>query len=802
MYPHLLKIQIAVAAMVAVGGFVLGGNLRAFDICAISVVGAILAFVVVDRLKWFELSGWIANFVLIGILFLSMRDFIGGNSTEKLISVANLLAYLQVALAFQKKTPRLCWQLLVLSILQIVVAAIFNLNFEYWLYFVLYFGVVIVMMTLQNDFAKWTNLKRKHKQDSTLARQEAQVTANSHPATLGKPVAISRMTSNRRLTAAWLLIIPWLAVSIAFAFLLFHSLPRTAQKDWDEAGLKDFTGTGMSKKVKLDHDGVVNLSNTLIFRAKFLDGRTRERAVINGQPYFRGMALNRWTLKDNVTSWEAPYDHVFNWSYQPLLRYRFGTNRAKNAKPISIEYVMEPSVDPLVYAPMPCYRKLRGESEVEFCRDISALTRRRSESTNTITSYVYSTSTFVDQRNAPLNGWPYQPFKFGESFPQMETGSPEYQLLTEFDRDRYPELVDITNKIVAANADADRIELCDAILEHFNRSNRYTYTLDYRNIELDKSIDPIEDFVAGHRTGHCEMYASAMVLMLRSQGIPARYVLGFHGGEYNSLADCYMIHGRHAHAWVEAYVPPKACTQQMFDDGVAGIGGAWITLDPTPPVNFSASNEAIDLARTFWQDYVISPDRNKQDFNGANMLVMSSTRNSEVGRLIDYLVELTKKNKPIQYGLIAMAGMLFMLLAVRSRRFRETGEVKLQRPVTLVRRLLARAAAVISPQLSRFIVGEKSITVPFYGDLERLLAKHYQLKRSHDQTQLEFASQATTAISRHNTKPIERDKIGKILESVTAAFYQQRFSPMPLDNKTVADIENQIKSLEQIIKSS
>ena len=801
MYPHLLKIQIAVAALVAVGGFVLGSNLRAIDISVISIMGAVIAFTVVDRLKWFELSGWIANFVLLGILFLSMRDFIGGNSTEKLISVANLLAYLQVALAFQKKTPRLCWQLLLLSILQIVVAAIFNLNFEYGQYFILYFAIVTVMMTLQNDFGKWTKLQRKHKQDLALAKNEIQVTASAHPATLGKPVAISRLSSSRRLTSAWLLVIPWLMVSISFAFLLFHSLPRSPQQDWDEAGLKKFTGTGMSKKVKLDNDGLISLSNALIFRAKFSDVVSGEQVLLNGNPYFRGMSLSQLTFNSKVTSWEAPYDHVFNWSYQQLGRYQTTAVQAKNSKPVAIEFIMEPTHDPLLYATMPLFRKFNDESDVEFCRELSALTRRRNDVTNTITSYIYSTTTSVDDSNSLLKGWPYQPFKFGSSFPTLETGSPEYMLLTEIEPGHYPKLVEIADEIAATNSEAGRIEICNAILDHFNNSNRYEYTLDYTDVDLDKTIDPVEDFVANHRQGHCELYASAMILMLRSQGIPARYVVGFHGGEYNSLADCYMIHGRHAHAWVEAYVPPEECTQEMLDTGMAGTGGSWITLDPTPAVDLADSNGAIDLARSIWQDYVISPDQNKQDFNGNNRLLMASASSSELGQIFDYVIDLIKENKASQFGLTTIVGLFLLMLALRGQRRNRKKQKKSQKPATLVRRMLARVASVVSPELSRYIAGETAIAVPFYGDMERLLAKHYQLKRSQDQTQLEFATHATNTISGHASNPIERDKIGKILETVTAAFYQQRFGSMPLDNETVADIENQIKSLEQTFKN-
>lgn len=799
MYPHLLKIQIAIACLVAIGGFVLGVNLRASDLAAVSIIGAVVAFIIVDRLKWFELYGWLANIVLIGILFFSMRDFIGGNSTEKLRSVANLLAFMQVALAFQKKTPRLCWQLLVMSILQVVVAAIFNLNFEHGAYFILYFAVVTVTMSLQNDFGNWTRLHRQNEAGQANAREQSKVTLTAHPATLGKPIAISRTTENRRMVNAWQLLVPWMVVSTVFAFLLYHSLPRSPQ-EWDDASVRNFIGTGKSKQVKLDYDGNVPLSNALVFRAKFHERESGKQITLNRLPYFRGMAFSRFTLANNITSWEAPYDHVFNnWSYQKLKRYSSSTALPSKAKPVEIEIVTEPTSDPLLHAPAPTYRRFGGESDIEFCRELSALTRRRDNVTNTIASYIFKVTTFVDKTNIPLEGWPYQPFTFGNAFPELETGSPEYHLLTAMEPERYPQLVQIANNIAADNDRENRLQICNAILNHFGPTNRYSYTLDYGDVERDESLDPVEDFVANHRTGHCELYASAMVLMLRSLGIPARYVIGFHGGEYNSLTKCYMIRGHHAHAWVETYVPPESCTQDMFDRGVAGPGGAWITMDPTPAVDLGETYEAIDLARTIWQDYVISPDQNKQNFNGDNLLM--SSRTTDLGRMYDHFVEETEKRPAVQLGLMGFGGLFLLVLVIRSRRKRKTDKTRTDRPIAAVRRFLARAASVISPELGRFIVGNDS-SVPFYRNLERLLAKHYKLERSASQTQLEFVSQAVESISHQVDDPVEGDKIGNIMKSVTAAFYQQRFGTTALDSKTISDIENQIKHLEVIIKSS
>ncbi len=76
---------------------------------------------------------------------------------------------------------------------------------------------------------------------------------------------------------------------------------------------------------------------------------------------------------------------------------------------------------------------------------------------------------------------------------------------------------------------------------------------------------PVSRFLSKTRSGHCEYFASASVLMLRAAGIPARYVKGYAVHEFSELENQYLIRERDAHAWATAYV-----------------NGQWRTLDTTP----------------------------------------------------------------------------------------------------------------------------------------------------------------------------------------------------------------------------
>lgn len=100
---------------------------------------------------------------------------------------------------------------------------------------------------------------------------------------------------------------------------------------------------------------------------------------------------------------------------------------------------------------------------------------------------------------------------------------------------------------------------------------------------------PLEDFLFRYKSGHCEYFASAMVLLLRSQGIPARLVTGFLGGEYNRLEGYYVVRQVNAHAWVEAWIE----------------GEGWRTFDATPPDGRPGSGgegalQRSDSCRTTW----------------------------------------------------------------------------------------------------------------------------------------------------------------------------------------------------------
>jgi hypothetical protein len=135
---------------------------------------------------------------------------------------------------------------------------------------------------------------------------------------------------------------------------------------------------------------------------------------------------------------------------------------------------------------------------------------------------------------------------------------------------------------------------------------RYAYTLDLTGPPVD---DPLANFLFVRHAGHCEYFASALTVMLRAIGIPARYVTGFLPGEFNDLTGDYIVRESDAHTWVEVYFPSYG----------------WITFDPTPPGSgkhggpFDRLTLYWDWFQSAWSEWIVNYDFSHQITLGQNI---------------------------------------------------------------------------------------------------------------------------------------------------------------------------------------
>ncbi|RME73701.1 MAG: transglutaminase domain-containing protein, partial [Planctomycetota bacterium] len=135
-------------------------------------------------------------------------------------------------------------------------------------------------------------------------------------------------------------------------------------------------------------------------------------------------------------------------------------------------------------------------------------------------------------------------------------------------------------------------------IEEYLKKN-FEYTLD---LSSSPQKDPVEDFLFYRKKGHCELFASSMVFLLRSLDLPARLVNGFRLVEWNDLGHYYIVRQKHAHAWVEMYLDqigwipfdPTASRMDMMEDSSGRLGNLW------------------DYLNMEWNNRIVIFDREKQ----------------------------------------------------------------------------------------------------------------------------------------------------------------------------------------------
>lgn len=152
-----------------------------------------------------------------------------------------------------------------------------------------------------------------------------------------------------------------------------------------------------------------------------------------------------------------------------------------------------------------------------------------------------------------------------------------------------------------------------AKIEHYLSSN-YPYDLTVKPAPANRDIT--DYFLFELKKGYCTYHSTAMVVMLRAAGIPARWVTGFTPGKYNIEKGVYEVKMSNAHAWVEAYI--------------GGFG--WVPFEPTssfkmpvvPEKTISASVPSIKPPETGKQAGGYSTSEDRKSFTGIILVVLAA----------------------------------------------------------------------------------------------------------------------------------------------------------------------------------
>jgi transglutaminase-like putative cysteine protease len=295
----------------------------------------------------------------------------------------------------------------------------------------------------------------------------------------------------------------------------------------------------------------------------------------------------------------------------------------------------------------------------------------------------------------------------------------------------------------------DRVALVQSYLE---RNYQYTTT------DLPRSdTDPISHFLFKKKMGHCEYFATAMVVLLRHLKIPARLVNGFLEGEYNEIGEFYTVRQSDAHSWVEVY----------FGNGL------WIQFDPSPrSVATAGSGRSIweiinpkkifDSISFFWDRYILIFSAQDQ----INVLSSVRERYKKLNKTLRaksskatspqaWWRSMWKKNRL----LLVAIGLLPVLIYYAVRLYKAR-----KRKLDLVR----------SPIL-------------FYQEMLTLLQQRGFVK-SVAATPFEFAQQVTPALPAPSSEDVA---------SLTDLFYKARFGNYSLTRDDQAFVETALSRLQR-----
>lgn len=114
---------------------------------------------------------------------------------------------------------------------------------------------------------------------------------------------------------------------------------------------------------------------------------------------------------------------------------------------------------------------------------------------------------------------------------------------------------DLSPRVTALAAEVMHVGSDMAAAGRLEQYLRTEYEYSFSTIVSSQGVIPLEEFLFETRRGHCEYFATAMTVMLRTQHVPARLATGFSATTYNPLTGYFEVRALDAHAWVEAWFP-------------------------------------------------------------------------------------------------------------------------------------------------------------------------------------------------------------------------------------------------------
>ncbi|MBA3913697.1 MAG: DUF3488 domain-containing protein [Acidobacteriales bacterium] len=548
--PQIQRYLEAAVYLLILTGFGALASTGGVDIITVTAVGTALALrglLVARRKSWILPERWTSILTIACVAFFVLDYFL--LSGAFLTATVHLLLFVMMIRLFSARRDRDQYFLAVVAFLMVLAAAVMTVDSSFLLTFgafVLTSVATFVLMEMRHSNAKASNSAR-NKPDLGRGRRMGYA-----------------LSSTAILLAVFMLLC---------ASLFFFLLPRASAGYLSSYSPGNLVSTGFSDNVQLGRIGQIQQSSSTIMHVQ-LDGEQKDVLDLK----LRGVTLSRF----NGKSWSNP-QQKFVVPRRPdgsfALSRKSGAN-TRNAvlRPLHYRVWVEPiGTNVFFLAATPSL--LQGDYRAVAIDDGSAVFDLDSEH-------------------------PVGRYEASSVLPQPDKQNPEvagaemplpaealYLQLPPLDA-RIPQLASQITK--SAPNDYDRARALEAYLR-----TQFGYTLQLPRVT---PRDPLANFLFERKEGHCEYFASAMAVMLRTLRIPSRVVNGFRLGEYNDLTSQYVVRGSDAHSWVEAYLP----------------GYGWVSFDPTPPgASLPTSRWAramlyLDALSSTWREWIVNYDLGHQ----------------------------------------------------------------------------------------------------------------------------------------------------------------------------------------------
>ncbi len=794
---HMAVIAVLTAMLVSTGSGSIFLPLFIFIVSATSIV-------VVDSLGWVALNRWGIFIGMTAGTGIAIGNYIYStlyvpSESGQLHAVAGLLVYPEAVLFWQRKNLRVFEQLAIFLLLEIMVAALVNDNILFGL---MLMPIVLMWVSSLMLFSTYATLVQiapgievpmPKLAELLFARLRTSImgTERRRPILQSKLIvnrAVDGPVNSQRAPQSITLGVG----AIAFAAMFFYLLPRTTT-----GGYRPRLGTQIvvglpNDKLQLGQIGRALQDPTPVLRMKLTTGKDRRPYTLREAPYIRYKVFDRYSRDSEFdatfSTWYPPEGRL---SFHPIQDFSILGEDAKNGRDrVDVEFDLLPATTADSFLMPPACLPSAGYPPDRRIESYSQILRNQSqrddEEERHTKAYRVGSTAFVGGRQ--LDIYPVLPSGDSEALSRMLQR--HWNTLTSVNNSLIPSVDKLRQRILEQSnvPPENRLGIAKAIEEFFLSGKEYTYTLNLRHD--NKQIDPIEDFVANIKAGHCQYFAATMVFMLRQSEIPARIVVGYHPHQQNQFGDYLRVLQKDAHAWVEARFRASELVGTEYEKWTTPGSDYWIRFDPTPDISEELVEQPgglQDFAERLWKGYVLEG----RELTGENS-VYAPVAQSSTETYKDLAQQWQQWKDALTSGNFGQGGnsIHFAWPLAIATFVLGAGAIALWQ--------LFRSLPRFAPKLAKRLgIRERKsdFKQEFFSKLVRLIGR-LGIERQNSQTPKEITEHAANVLTTNDNSNANRDW----LELLTSYYYRLRFgSSNNLNEQEQRDVQTALRNLEKSV---